>query len=76
MGYRGSYYNIPKTIFYLLKGDYIFEEVPRNEIGLGVLAKTRFHLSTMPWTESRFLEVGSKETSPYQEKFIETVRLP
>ena len=23
MGYKGSYYNIPKTIFYLLKGGYI-----------------------------------------------------
>ena len=22
MGYMGSYYNIPKAIFYLLKGDY------------------------------------------------------
>ena len=23
MGYRGSYYDIPKSMFYLLKGDYI-----------------------------------------------------
>ena len=23
MGYMGSYYNIPKAMFYLLKGDYI-----------------------------------------------------
>ena len=25
MGYMGSYYNIPKAMFYLLKGDYRFE---------------------------------------------------
>ena len=24
MGYMGSYYNIPKAIFYILKGDYRF----------------------------------------------------
>ena len=45
IGYRiwviwGSYYNLPKAMLYLLKGEYTFFESKESKIFLSLLSKT------------------------------------